>query len=248
MPNWVKNIIHIEGPANDITKALELMRDKDPKYSDTHIDFNNVIPMPERLNITSGGYDRYYVALYLKTLDETEKQNLRTMLLSYPLGFYGNYLKKYAESFTMDISEEKLNGMKNSLTRDYRNLPGASMEDVGKAYIDNILEYGADTWYEWCIDHWGTKWNACECSIGENYLEFETAWSAPFPVVMELSKRFPELTFRHEWADEDIGNNCGWREFRNGEVVDHDRLESEEEMHEFACTMWGYSPDDMEDE
>ena len=245
MPNWVKNIIHIEGSADDIAKAMDLMRNKNPEYSDMDIDFNNVIPMPERLNITSGGYDRYYVALYLKTLSMTERQNLRTMLLSCPTDFYGNYLRKYAESFTMDIPEGTLNRMKDCLTREYRNLSTTSMEDVGKAYIDNVLEYGADTWYDWCIDHWGTKWNACECTIRDNYLEFETAWSAPFPVIEELSRCFPELLFHHEWADEDLGHNCGRCEFRNGESVECE-FDSLDEAREFACMLWGHSPDDTE--
>lgn len=248
MPNWVKNIIHIQGPAEDIAKAIELMRDKDPKYPND-VNFNNIIPKPERLNIVSGGYDRHYVALYIRTLSESEKRYLQNILMIRPLGYYGNYLKKYAESFTMDIPEEKLQRMKEMLTRDeYKSISPTSMEDLGKAYIDNILEYGHDTWYEWSIDHWGTKWNACKCKIGDDYMEFETAWSAPFPVIATLSHQFPELIFYHEWADEDLGYNCGKREFRNGVVVDDYVFESDKEAHEFACTMWRYDHDEFEED
>jgi hypothetical protein len=129
--------------------------------------------------------------------------------------------------------------------KDYMEINPQSVNDVGKAYIDNILEYGADSWYDWCIDNWGTKWNATEGTIGENYLEFETAWDPPFPVIMELSRRFPELIFNHEWADENLGYNCGWRSFRNGSVLDADAFEDDDEAHEFACTLWGYGPDDV---
>lgn len=240
MPNWVKNIIHIEGPAEDVAEALTLMRDTENGYD---IDFNNVIPMPERLNITSGGYDRYYVALYLKTLSDEEKHHLCHQLLDAPVSYYGTYLKKYAESFTLDISEEYMKRLRENLMRDYKILSAATMEDIGKAYIDNILEYGHDTWYEWCTEHWGTKWNACECTIGDNYLEFETAWSAPVPVIKELSRRFPGLIFHHEWADENLGYNCGQCEYRNG-VADECELD---DAYEFACMLWGYSPDDMEE-
>lgn len=40
-------------------------------------------------------------------------------------------------------------------------------------------------------------------------VEFETAWSYPEPVINEMSKRFPNIFFDIEWADEDIGMNCG---------------------------------------
>lgn len=247
MPNWVKNIVHIEGPAEEIAEAIEFMRDKNPEHSND-IDFNNVIPMPERLRIVSGGYDREYVALYLKTVSKEDRQNLRTMLVTYPVSYYGNYLKKYAESFTMDISDDNLNRMRSLGLKEYAVVAPTSMEDVGKAYIDNILEYGHDTWYEWCTYNWGTKWNACRGVIGDNYLEFETAWSAPAPIITELSQRFPELIFHHEWANECLGFGCGKHEVKNGLVISEYHFESDEEAHEFACMLWGYDPDEFEEE
>lgn len=53
--------------------------------------------------------------------------------------------------------------------------------------------------YEWCIDNWGTKWNACDAEVfpiegGVGY-RFDTAWSPPSPVVAALSLAFPELEF-----------------------------------------------------
>ena len=247
MPNWVRNIVHIEGCEDDIAKALELMRNRDSK-NENKIDFNNIFPLPERLQIVSGGWDRYYIALYLKSLSDSERHAVENKLWNTPLGFYDNYYKKYRESFMMDIPEEQLTWMKGRFENDYSNIAPTSMEDVGKAYIDNILEYGHDTWYEWCIDKWGTKWNACEPIIGDNYLEFDTAWSAPFPIIVELSRKFPELTFCHEWADEDLGRNCGRIDYRNGEIVAEEDFETNEEAYEFACMIHGYSPDDFEEE
>ena len=245
MPNWVKNIVRIEGHRDDVAKAINLMRDKN---IDGYIDFNNIIPMPKRLKLTSGGYDRCYVALYIKTLDDVDKTSLMVKLNDRSVSFYRNYLRKYSESFTMDISEEKLKSMKCSLERDYKDLLPISMEDVGKAYIDNILEYGADTWYDWCCNNWGTKWNACDAEIGDDYLEFETAWSAPFPVISKLSHRFPELTFRHEYADEDLGSNCGIHIYKDGVEVSRDIFGSYDKAHEFASDLWGYDPEDLKGE
>lgn len=51
------------------------------------------------------------------------------------------------------------------------------------------------------------------------YFEFSTAWSAPYPVFAELSRRFPKVTIKIRYADEDIGYNCGELEFKGGELV-----------------------------
>src|SRR5580658_6018867 len=64
-------------------------------------------------------------------------------------------------------------------------------------------------WYSWSVQNWGTKWNACRAEIDDNsehgYAEitFETAWSAPVPVLQKMVEMFPRLTFRCEWRDED---------------------------------------------
>lgn len=52
--------------------------------------------------------------------------------------------------------------------------------------------------YEWCIEHWGTKWNACtaevfQSSLGTMFI-FETAWGPPILVIEEIARRFPKLS------------------------------------------------------
>ena len=244
MPNWVKNVVNIDGPNDDIDKALALMRDEDGK----NINFNHIIPRPKRLNITSGGYDKQYVAAYLRDLSEFQKRYLTARLSERILDFYGDYYRKYMDSFTMNITDTDIENLRDILDRDYKDFMPCSVEDIGKIYIDNILDYGDDTWYEWSCRNWGTKWNACECKIGDDYLEFETAWSAPHPVITKLSQRFPGLTFDHEWADENIGHNCGKRTYKNGDMISDMVFESEGDARRFACDIWGYDPDEMEEE
>lgn len=48
--------------------------------------------------------------------------------------------------------------------------------------------------YEWCIKHWGTKWNV-DCVRRGNVLHFDTAWSPPLPVIVVMAQQFPDLTF-----------------------------------------------------
>src|SRR5262249_12674852 len=59
--------------------------------------------------------------------------------------------------------------------------------------------------YEWCVEHWGTKWNAGRVTVDEPQVEdeewslqlhFSTAWSPPLPVIRRASELFPELYLR----------------------------------------------------
>lgn len=94
--------------------------------------------------------------------------------------------------------------------------------------------FGADNWYDWHVMNWGTKWNAYDIDWQGNVIEFQTAWSTPEPIIHKLSKRFPEFEIYVEYADEDIGSNCGTYSYKGGEL-----LEEETEGEEFACELWG---------
>lgn len=72
-----------------------------------------------------------------------------------------------------------------------------------------LKEIGHRSWYDWSVENWGTKWNACHTEIAENcidegYIEirFDTAWSAPMPIFHEMFEMFPRLSFTCFWQDE----------------------------------------------
>lgn len=82
---------------------------------------------------------------------------------------------------------------------------------------DAIKETGYNSWYDWSCDKWGTKWNAYSTSIDSATLRFDTAWALPEPVLAELSRITGEV-IEGEWADEDIGHNCGYFQAEDGVV------------------------------
>ena len=47
-------------------------------------------------------------------------------------------------------------------------------------------------WYDWHIENWGTKWNACHCEVCYDCVHFETAWSYPEPIIKALSEKYPD--------------------------------------------------------
>lgn len=72
--------------------------------------------------------------------------------------------------------------------------------------------YGTNNWYDWSIENWGTKWNAYDCYLeDDNIIIFNTAWSAPIPVLDALAEICYEnnVWFTSKWADEDMGYNIG---------------------------------------
>ena len=52
-------------------------------------------------------------------------------------------------------------------------------------------------WYDWRLQNWGTKWNACNVEItrdDEDYLEirFDTAWSPAQPVIEKIRELYQD--------------------------------------------------------
>jgi hypothetical protein len=83
-----------------------------------------------------------------------------------------------------------------------------------------IKKFGADNWYDWQCSNWGTKWNASEVFISDNVISFNTAWSAPEPIFVALSEKFPEVEFFIQFADEDFGHNVGEVSLLGGDEID----------------------------
>lgn len=104
---------------------------------------------------------------------------------------------------------------------------------------------------------WGTKWNACEPAhdAEAGTAQFDTAWSCPEGVLVELSKRFPEDEIRVVYADEDIGSNCGTFTLKGGEAIASDIAPSWSRMTDEEKTKWkafayevkGWDPEEYEE-
>ncbi len=77
--------------------------------------------------------------------------------------------------------------------------------------------------YAWCIDNWGTKWNAYdfeEVYVDDGYIqvEFYTAWSPPSGVYEELCEMYPDIEMNMSYEE---GGMCyeGQYDNQNGELV-----------------------------
>ena len=74
-------------------------------------------------------------------------------------------------------------------------------------------KYGATNWYDWCINNWGTKWNAKNIILQQysNHIlfEFDTAWAPPEPIYEHL-KEFTEVYARGMDEEMSCSDNPEW--------------------------------------
>lgn len=105
-----------------------------------------------------------------------------------------------------------------------------SDEDYG-AFLHYLQAYrecdGLMTWHDWQCEKWGTKWNGYDCErVNDEVVTFKTAWAAPHPVIAEMAKMAIIAEIKHEWADEDLGNNVGRRVYTGPKFVEEDLAQS----------------------
>ena len=244
MPNYVTNIVNINGPADQKERLLEQIAfDGHPGT----FDFNKVIPMPDGLNLTEGSITGTAIDAYLSVMNPDNRSELIPeeritageflSAMRDAKACRGGYYTPNAWLSDKEILEHS--GREDAKTPE-------DLVRLGKQYLTNYREHGAPTWYDWSINNWGTKWNndpetpVVDQETGT--LHFDTAWSMPEPIFVELSRQHPELTFDVSWADEDIGYNVGNCEFKNGEVIsEHIPEFGTDEAEKMAFDIKGFS-------
>ena len=197
MPNWVRTRLTFNGEKNRVAEIKELVKTtgKDDEGRDytNEFDFNNVVPMPEELNIASSS---------------SGECGMRYLILK----------SQHSILWTEDDRS-----FKKRMKKQKEENPDRFNEDIelGKKYLSNISKYGYKDWYNFRCDQWGTKWGASEVVwITDDIVEFETAWSFCHPIVKKLSEMFPDVEIIFCFADEDCGSNTGDGSFIAGDETD----------------------------
>ena len=67
-----------------------------------------------------------------------------------------------------------------------------------------LTEHKTDSWYDWCCDHWGTKWDIHDVELQDDgwvlRYDFDTAWSPPQGIYEALIEKFNgEEDFSIQW-------------------------------------------------
>lgn len=250
MANYVKNIINFSGAKESLEKLIAYLG----QGNRTELDFNLIVPVPEELKEADSNVDKEGMAVAEYLMDGTfEGLNLK---LTFHDNVRASMEAAVGKSFKTDrelVKEYMIYLLKKPYIAD----------DYWKRcmkWYRNYKKYGHSDWYSWQVANWGTKWNAVEpdsldvlipwkTSARGNYsmqYVFNTAWAMPAPVIKKLSSLFPDIRMEVQYADEDMGQNCGIITYENGEVVntvaypDYSR-----DAYELALSVW--NSEDMMD-
>jgi hypothetical protein len=93
---------------------------------------------------------------------------------------------------------------------------GEEQRELEEKYAANLAKYGFNSWYDWCVANWGTKWDAYDVEIiSERYdndvaeltLTFDTAWAPPTKFYDELLEQgFEVEAMYHEFGCQFCGH------------------------------------------
>jgi hypothetical protein len=108
-------------------------------------------------------------------------------------------------------------------TSPLRKLEGETEEQYKERMAENVRLYGAEDWYRWQLDNWGTKWDATHTQVEQLdssclFVRFDTAWSPPTEWYLKIFKMYPELTFEVVVGEESQAY-CGKMVATGGEIV-----------------------------
>lgn len=247
MPNYVTNILTVKGPADEIKRFKELaFREED---GENGFDFEKIYPMPPSLRITSGGHDSEAIVAYLTNNCETEVSPF-VKETAERCGCTNMFDKEYVMTSyerAKKMIQENGKDKKYSFSSNGDDTDQMTLYEAGKVYVNNILEYGCSTWYEWSIKNWGTKWNAMDAVVTDQCktsitIEYLTAWSTADGVIIKLGQLFPALTFTCQYADEDFGSNTGEYEVHGETFIETVSFEGYcKESQEFAAKVLDYN-------
>ena len=202
MPNYIKNRIVFEGKDKYINKIMESI-----KSFKMYIQIKNEYTKKFQPELS-----------FINRVIDFNKITKAPKSLYIDSSSYG-MMGEYIISGKSDISFLGYEEIKKRWSK-MSNKDRKKSLKLGKKYIKNRLKYGFTTWYDWCIENWGVKWNAKQAVIKNNIIEFETAWSGITNLIKLLSSRHPNVNIKYIYADEDSGSNTGNLTIQNGEIIE----------------------------
>ena len=237
MPNYVLNVVEFDCSNERFEEIIDTIKgDEIVDGVIPCIDFNKIIPMPESLNIESGSKTDCAIEIYLsKNGGECDVESILSALR------VANRFRTWRADLT-DVEIDKYL---------YEEFTLEDAMSLGKIAVENIVKYGARDWYDWRINNWGTKLDACYTEKGLGMITFQTAWGCPFPIFEKLSEMFPDVAISVKYADEDVyGGNCGSFTVENGIITEEviDEIKLAKELWDYDDDWWNEDNEEGENE
>jgi len=219
MPNHTANNFTVTGPKDDVLRFVAQI-----KGTDSDIDFNKILPMPEELRGIS--FPTRIMALeeiaqqWIEWNDRRGQGKLGTFEQNGPMG--------------LGITQAKHDEL--ILKYGYDNW-----------YDWCVFNWGTK-WNAYDVTEWSVNeghWNGDNSSAT---IYYETAWSPATALWLNVSKDYPTLDFYHEFADEG-GGFLGSETIRDGRIISEEEFEwDSDDGIELREGLGQYWPEDAEDE
>lgn len=206
MPNHIQNRLQIIGTSEQAQKVKSFLAGKYEDGATRTMDFNNITPMPKGMSVELHSGIETWVQIC------TGQISFKSALRQAGKSFGSTW--QYSGFDSMINSMKASTALKTLLGEGGQNVKDMSEKDfeVFVQCLKNYREHGHNSWYEWSIKNWGTKWNAYQNPDErdtEFTIHFQTAWSSPVELMEKMSLNFPDISFLLSYADKDAGSNVG---------------------------------------
>ena len=246
MPNYIVNKLTVTGSKWELSTVQRFVRLGNSPFS-----LQKIVPMPMQLNLHVDDtikllayiYETKYGIVYAQShpLDDDDRRLLgvpenaaltQRDLAEIRLQCKRNHFTDWSLQFHLDDDIGNLlqeqhrmrDKLKYHVFRDEQEMLIAQTN----LYIQNFDRFLNGSWYDWCLENWGTKWEIDPLDIsfseGKDSLcyRFISANSAPDSAIRKLSKQFQELLFELKFSDSDYANdNYGFCSFEGGQQTTH---------------------------
>ena len=220
MPNWCENELTISGP--DVQKVLTAIRSEAHDDEDARLlDFDRIIPYPEPYRALDQRAHEYQEKLRAIAKDDPDRQSkLETLAAEYDAEPGAPWIKDGFNSggyeWCWSHWGTKWNAIHVSLT--LRNGTGTSQphKKIKCVYCQTVNSTERMTVL--VCQQCGSP--LPDVSPQEAYLEFDTAWSPPIPVIEKLAALFPDHDFQFAYFEGGMGF-CGQARWCSGQEQFH---------------------------
>jgi len=207
------NKIELLGTESDLQELLKFVKTKESDF-----DFSKIMPMPETIKNTERGS--------LSFASEAVSNYLKNQIVS-------NHLKwmMEKEEITIDNIDEAIKKWESEKRVDV---------EMGYRILENRKNHnGCGDWYEWAIENWGTKWEACEVEIIDNVICFDTAWTPSTPVIERLAELFPKVALLYKYFEPGV-SLAGSERYEDGECVQLNVFDIDEKEYQNIAEEFGF--------
>lgn len=238
MPNWVINRIKIEnGDIKEVLKEHFTKQDGKEEF-----DFNTIKPMPEDLKIEKSSRSSAGLKLYIASINPLVSDFSWVDKKVELNDFFKIMISIFKRDCTDNIEKYILRNSEISLLIEKYDKDLENVLSLGKKVFNNYKNYGVSDWYDWSVNNWGTKWNACNTNIVGDYnaVYFDTAWSPSIEIADKLASMHPKLKIIYEYAEEQTGFYSGRITYENGVIFSNVEFEPfSKEAYEMSFELWG---------